>query len=153
MAFLEHKVPPPLVALICALLMWQLSSLGWQWQSADAVRYGLVAVLVTCAVVCDMGGLTAFLRRRTTINPLNIRKASTLVTSGVYQVTRNPMYLGLALLLCAWWLWLQSISAAAGVIAFVVYITRFQIVPEERVLLELFGEEYSDYCRQVRRWL
>lgn len=75
------------------------------------------------------------------------------MVGGVYRATRNPMYVGLALLLLAWTVYLGAPLALLGVAAFVAYITRFQIVPEERVLAQKFGPEFGAYRSRVRRWL
>jgi protein-S-isoprenylcysteine O-methyltransferase Ste14 len=75
------------------------------------------------------------------------------VTSGIYRVTRNPMYVGLTLSLCAWGFWLGRPIAALGPLTFVAFIDRLQIVPEERALTARFGQAYADYRRRVRRWL
>ena len=80
-------------------------------------------------------------------------RASALVERGIYRHTRNPMYLGLLCLLLGWTLALGQWAALLGPLVFVVYITRFQIVPEERVLLAHFGAAYDDYRQRVRRWL
>ena len=79
--------------------------------------------------------------------------ASSLVIVGVYKLTRNPMYLGLSLVLLGWAVFLWSAWALLGPIVFIAYISRFQIAPEERVLATLFGAEYSAYKAKVRRWL
>ena len=63
------------------------------------------------------------------------------------------MYLGFALLLLAWGLFLENLAALLGVAAFVLYMNRFQIAPEERALEARFGAEYSRYCARVRRWI
>lgn len=94
-----------------------------------------------------------FRRANTTVNPLKPQAASSLVTAGIYRYTRNPMYLGLLFLLVAWAVLLSSPFALLGPVAFVTYISRFQIVPEERVLAALFGAEYAAYQAGVRRWL
>ena len=80
-------------------------------------------------------------------------KSSALVCTGIYKYSRNPMYLGMALLLLAWAIYLASVWALLGVMAYVLYITRFQIIPEERVMEKLFGQEYLAYKAKVRRWL
>ena len=113
----------------------------------------LIVVLVIAGVSFDLLGLIAFLRMKTTINPLQPGKASALVTGGVYRITRNPMYVGMALLLTAWAVHLAALWPLLGPVFFVLYINRFQIAPEERVLKELFGEEYVAYTARVRRWL
>ena len=96
---------------------------------------------------------TRFRRAQTTINPLKPHLASSLVVHGMYRVSRNPMYLGLTLVLTAWALCLGSLSPWIVVALFPVIITVLQIIPEERVLEKLFGEAYLDYRRKVARWI
>lgn len=153
MNWLELKVPPPVVALLVAAAMWWLAPLGPQFDGAGTPRLWLVLGLVVVGACFDMTGLITFLRRHTTINPLKPANTSALVTSGIYRVTRNPMYVGLVLFLSAWAVWLGAFWPWLGPVVFVLYITRFQIRPEERVLTTLFGEAYTDYTRRVRRWL
>lgn len=109
--------------------------------------------MAIAGVAFDLLGLLAFRAARTTTNPFKPERASALVTGGVYRVTRNPMYVGLALLLSAWAIWLSALLPWAGPVLFVLYITRFQIRPEERVLRDIFGDAYSRYADRVRRWL
>jgi len=80
-------------------------------------------------------------------------KASSLVTTGIYRFTRNPMYLGLLFVLFAWAVFLASVWALLGPVAFVFYIDRFQIAPEEAILAGMFGAAYTEYKARVRRWL
>jgi protein-S-isoprenylcysteine O-methyltransferase Ste14 len=113
----------------------------------------VIAILVAAGLVFDVLGILAFRTFRTTINPLKPERASSIVTGGVYRVSRNPMYLGMALLLLAWATYLSALWSLAGPVLYVWYITRFQIVPEERVLERMFGDEYLAYTARVRRWL
>jgi protein-S-isoprenylcysteine O-methyltransferase Ste14 len=152
MQWLEHKIPPPLFGLLCAIGMWWSSS-GLQWEAVGTLRYSLAGLVLVVGLGFDALGLLAFRRARTTVNPLRPGKASALVATGVYRITRNPMYVGMALLLCGWAAMLGSLAALAGPLVFVLFITRFQIVPEERVLSAKFGEDYTRFCQQVRRWL
>jgi protein-S-isoprenylcysteine O-methyltransferase Ste14 len=149
---LEKKIPPPLVGLLIAALMWGLAA----WPPADllpsGIRVPLAAALAVAGVGFDVLGLVAFRRHRTTVNPLRPERASALVTCGVYRITRNPMYVGLALLLTAWAVHLSALWAFGGPVMFVAYINRFQIAPEERVLEAKFSE-YRAYATRVRRWL
>ncbi len=87
------------------------------------------------------------------MNPIKPGAASSLVSSGVYRFTRNPMYLGLSVTLLGWAVFLSNWLALLAVPVFVLYINRFQIDPEERVLSSLFGAEYAAYKEKVRRWL
>lgn len=153
MMSLDHRIPPPVVAAIVAASMWGLSMLGPQLSLASAPKYALVAVLAAAGLIFDALALLAFRRSRTTFNPLKPERASAMVTGGVYRVTRNPMYLGTALLLLAWAVYLGALLPFAGPALFVLYITRFQIQPEERALAKLFGGAYAAYAARVRRWL
>jgi protein-S-isoprenylcysteine O-methyltransferase Ste14 len=149
---LEHKIPPPLVGLALALAMWGTGP-ALDWAAVGAVRRVLALALLATGLGFDAAGLLAFYRAKTTVNPLQPGKASALVATGVYRVTRNPMYVGMALLLSAWALTLGTLPMLAGPVGFVLFITRFQIIPEERFMAAKFGEAYAAYCRRVRRWL
>jgi protein-S-isoprenylcysteine O-methyltransferase Ste14 len=150
---LDHKVPPPVVGALVAAGMWGLSLLGPQLSIPAVPKYAAVAMLVAAALAFDLVGLLAFRAARTTLNPLEPERATALVTGGVYRITRNPMYVGMALLLLAWAVYLAALLSFAGLVVFVAWITRYQIRPEERVLAGRFGEEYARYTARVRRWL
>lgn len=153
MRALELKIPPPVVALLCAALMWgiayALPGLAW----LQGLRGPLAAVLAVCGLACDVSGLIAFRRHRTTVNPLAPDRATAIVQDGIYRYTRNPMYLGMALLLTAWAVWQANPLCLLVLPVFIAYITRFQILPEERILLARFGDAYAQYLRAVRRWV
>ena len=150
---LDKKIPPPLVGALVAALMWGIASLGPQWSLTPAVRYLVTGLLLAAGLAFDLAGIAAFRVARTTINPLKPETSSALVIGGVYRITRNPMYVGLALVLSAWAVWLSALLPWLGPVLFIAYITRFQIRPEERVLQGIFGEAYSSYAARVRRWL
>jgi protein-S-isoprenylcysteine O-methyltransferase Ste14 len=153
MAFLEHRIPPPIVALVLALLMW----LSVLWLPGDgfppALRYALAAIAMVAGLGFVLPATRAFRRAGTTVNPIRIENASGLVTDGIYRLSRNPMYVGMTLVLVAIALLLDGLLALVGPVLFVAWITRFQIIPEERVLVEKFGEAYAAYRQRVRRWL
>ncbi len=153
MRWLEHKIPPPVVGLVIGALMWWAAPLGPALPLDATVRRVIVGLLVVVGLAFDVAGLASFRARRTTINPLRPERASTLVTGGVYRVTRNPMYVGMALLLLAWAVHLGAWPMLLGPVAYVLYITRLQILPEERVLERAFGDDYARYRQRVRRWL
>jgi protein-S-isoprenylcysteine O-methyltransferase Ste14 len=119
----------------------------------SALRLGSAIAIALVGVAFSVAGVLAFRRARTTLDPTRPEQASSLVNSGVYRVTRNPMYVGLACVLVAWAVFLSSAWALLGPVAYVLYIGRFQIEPEERALATLFGSEYANYQARVRRWL
>lgn len=147
------KIPPPLVMLslggVCA---W------WTpvWPPLFTLSfYNVLAALFLLggAVISALGVLT-FRRAKTTVNPLKPHTASTLVTQGIYRYSRNPMYVGLLLVLAGWALYLQNLVALLIMpTIFVLYINKFQIAAEERALVALFGDGYIEYMRHVRRWV
>jgi len=98
-------------------------------------------------------GIIAFRSQGTTVDPMNPGKASHLVTKGIYRYTRNPMYLGMSLVLFGGFIRLGNPMGILSVLFFVSYLSRFQIKPEEKALKELFGEDYTAYCRKVNRWI
>ena len=152
MQTLEKIIPPPLVAGIIGLAMWGLSPA----QPGQAVSLFVQIATFTAAllgVIFGILGAMAFRQAKTTANPMKPEMASTLVDSGIYRVSRNPMYLGMVLLLLAWAIYLASALSLLGVVAYVLYMTRFQIIPEEEAMEKLFGQEYMVYKAKVRRWL
>jgi protein-S-isoprenylcysteine O-methyltransferase Ste14 len=153
MPALELKVPPPVVALLIAAAMGGIGVLAPPIEVLRSIRYIVTAAFALAGGSFSLAGVISFRRARTTINPLKPETASSLVTAGVYRFTRNPMYVGLLLVLVAWAAFLASAWALAGPLAFVLFIHRFQIVPEERILAGVFGAQYAEYRAKVRRWL
>jgi len=148
---LETRIPPPLVMLLCAAPGYLLAR-AWPWPVFLVPAWVVVAVMLS-GLALNLLPKLAFRRARTTVNPLRPAAATSLVTGGIYRHTRNPMYLGQALVLLGGMLWLGSAAALLVVPSFVGWITRFQILPEERVLSARFGADYAAFRRDVRRWL
>jgi protein-S-isoprenylcysteine O-methyltransferase Ste14 len=153
MTRLELKVPPPLVALCVALMMWLTSRVVGPIAVPHALRVSVALAFAVVGLGFDLSGLLSFLRAKTTINPIKPDTTSSLVITGIYSVTRNPMYVGLLLVLLAWATFLGNGVAYLLAPLFVLYINRFQIAPEERVLFAKFGAEFSEYKARVRPWL
>lgn len=150
---LELKIPPPVVMLLSAAAMWAIATQTPIVTMPGTVKISLSVVLLCLAGAFDLAGLIAFRRAKTTINPLNPNKSSTLVADGVYRITRNPMYVGMVFVQLAWGAYLACPWALVMPTLFVAYIQRFQIAPEERALNRLFGADYATYRVRVRRWL
>ena len=117
------------------------------------IRVVAAIAIALAGIAFSIAGVAALRRAKTTPNPLKPRTTSSLVTSGVYRFTRNPMYVGLALGLLGWAVFLSSAWSLLGPLVFILYMTRFQIVPEERALSGIFGAAYSDFQARVCRWL
>ncbi|MBV2134184.1 isoprenylcysteine carboxylmethyltransferase family protein [Pseudomonas sp. MAP12] len=145
--------PPPLVVVLLAGLMWQLARHLPFGGFAFALQRPLAGLVALAGLGLMAAAAWTMLRARTTVNPLKPERATQLVTGGVFARSRNPIYLGDALILVALVLvfgnWLNFLLLPL----FVGFIGRFQIAPEERALQRLFGDEYRAYCARVRRWL
>jgi protein-S-isoprenylcysteine O-methyltransferase Ste14 len=148
---IEHKIPPPVVALFFGAVMWSVSS-GAEDPIGTTRILGILASLLV-GTYFSVSAFILFRKAKTTVNPLKPQSATSLVVSGVFGLSRNPMYVGMAFILLAWSIYLGSLWALLGVIGFIIFINRFQIIPEERTMLVLFGEEFVSYSKKVRRWL
>lgn len=156
MKALELKCPPPLIMTVSALLAWLVSQrpLSFlQQQLADVESLMWPSVFFLAGTGLALAGVKEFHQYQTSVNPLDPNQASRLVKTGVFQFTRNPMYLGMLVVLLGWADLLDNLLAFSGALLFFLYISVFQIKPEEQVMVEKFSDEYLDYCRQVRRWL
>jgi protein-S-isoprenylcysteine O-methyltransferase Ste14 len=153
MSSLELRVPPVAVVLAAGALMWVLGY-ALPWPGAELPGRILFASLAALAgIAVAVAGIVEFRRARTTVNPMQPEKASSLVDGGILRITRNPMYLGMALVLLGWAIWLGSLVALLVLPLFTAYLTRFQIIPEERALAAAFGDAFAAYRHRVRRWL
>jgi protein-S-isoprenylcysteine O-methyltransferase Ste14 len=150
---LELKVPPLALVLLIAGAMWfaamQLPSLTFMlpW------RHGLAATIFGGGILFMLAGLYEFRKAMTSFNPMIPDAASSVVTSGIYRISRNPMYMGFLLTLTGWAIFLSHPLPFFLLPGFVLYMNRFQILPEERALSAKFGGEYDSYKQCVRRWL
>ncbi len=150
---LELKIPPPAVAVLIAGAMWGISLVTPLLEMPALIRVAAALAIALAGGGFSLAGIISFWRAKTTVNPMKPETTSSLVCSGIYRVTRNPMYVGLLFVLVAWAVFLSSVWALLGPLVFVFYINRFQIAPEERVLSAMFGTSYSAYRSRVRRWL
>ncbi len=150
---MELRVPPVVVMTIAAGLMGLGSTLLPALGFVVPGRSVVTSLLVATGVFFGLAGVVTFRRATTTVDPTRPDSASTLVTNGIYRTTRNPMYLGMLLILLGWAVWLAHPFSFLLLPLFVVYMNRFQIKPEERALRAKFGEAFNAYARAVRRWL
>lgn len=150
---LALKIPPLALLLLVAVFMWAIA----RWLDTGetySTWQGLLLMLFVAAglTVISVAVFTLY-KLETTVDPRDPGLSTKLVTVGLYNYSRNPMYLGLILLLVAWNIHLSSLYACAGLPLFIWAITQLQIAPEEQQLSAKFGTDYVDYCASVRRWL
>jgi protein-S-isoprenylcysteine O-methyltransferase Ste14 len=151
--FFETRFPPPMVMMFFGAVMWCLN----RWLPVATLvekpwdRVGLLSVAAGVAIL--VVAFREFAKAKTTINPVEPSQASSLVTHGIFSVSRNPMYVGFTLILVGWAILLGAITPLPVPLIFAAYISRFQIEPEERALILKFGETYLKYSRSTPRWL
>lgn len=153
MSQLELKIPPLALFFLFGLLMYLAGWLTPDHAFDPLFRNSLAVLLLAASAVFGIGALLHFRTAGTTVNPLEPERSSALVTSGVFRLSRNPMYLALLLALVAWGLFLSNLYALALATLFVPYMNRFQIGPEERAMESGFGDAFTAYCRSTRRWI
>ncbi len=150
---MKVRTLPALQLLIAASAMYGLATWFPLFNFATE-RLSLLSVVIACVgVALILAGGIAFRRANTTVSPMSPDKTHHLVTEGVYCFSRNPMYLGFLLILVAWAVYLGEASTFIMPPIFVWVITRYQILPEERILMEKFGRKYSEYVSRVKRWV
>lgn len=152
MRSLELRIPPLVLVLVVAVGM-AVTAFAAPGDVLLPARQAIAVALVVAGVLVAVTGVLAFRRQQTTVNPMTPGKASSLVVTGIYRFSRNPMYLGMLLVLGGWGVFLANVVAVLWLPAFVAYMNRFQIQVEETALTERFGEAYVAYCRSVRRWV
>jgi len=150
---LELKIPPVVQVLVTAGFMWTLAvtvpSLGFTLSASSLIALVFAAIGVAFALL----GVLAFRSAGTTVDPRVPDQSVSLVVRGVYRISRNPMYVGFLLVLIAWGIFLSNLASLVLLPTFVIFMNRFQIVPEERHMREKFGEAYRQYEAEVRRWI
>lgn len=153
MSSLELKIPPAVIGVVLGVAMAATShftpAFGFAVPAGRFIAPGLAMTGVGIAIL----GVASFRRARTTVNPLRPEAASALVVSGIYRLTRNPMYLGMLLVLSGWGVFLANAFAMLLATAFIPLMNRLQIGPEERILAATFGPAFTAYQSAVRRWL
>jgi protein-S-isoprenylcysteine O-methyltransferase Ste14 len=148
---MKTKIPPPIIALICIVINYLSTYLinPIKFPNIEIIG-GLILLL---GVATAMLATLLFKKDKTTVNPMNPEETTTLVTTGIFSITRNPMYLGLFLSISSTILFFGSWFGIIILMFFVWYINKFQIIPEEEAMEKLFGNKYDEYRQNVRRWI
>ena len=147
------KTPPAVQLFISALLMWIISMYADNFRFIFKFNNELALFCLIIGGTIIVFGIAAFRKAETTVTPLHPDKASSLVTMGIYQYIRNPMYFGLLLILFSIGFYLQNLASMFVLPIYVWFISKYQIIPEEEALHKLFGQDYINYQDRVRRWI
>ena len=145
---LDTKIPPPIVTLIILTIIYLFEIKEYELNTK------LISITIfSIGLVFIFSAVFQFIRIKTTVNPTKPHKTTTLVITGTYKITRNPMYLGMLLIIISFAFYKASIISLILIPLFIFYINKFQIEPEEFEMRKKFGKEYEDYCKKVDRWI
>ena len=154
---MRDRTKPLMPPVLWAALFLVGMILASRWFPLTRIDFPGLSVVSLALMAAGLGvavaGVLAFRRQRTTVDPRDPGKASSLVTTGIFGVTRNPMYVGMALIVAGFGLGTNSLIALSLAPVFVVALTKFQIEPEEVAMRRVFGEDYETYANRVPRWL
>lgn len=151
MTRLSLLIPPPVVLVICAVMAYLISQyqiLHW----AMPLPTPVIQITLLLALTIALAAILPYIKHQTTVNPHKVDKTCYLIETGIYAYSRNPMYLSLLLMLCAYCGYLASPLSFIACFVFIAYLNKFQIGPEEAMLKKKFADQYQDYCARVRRW-
>ena len=148
---MNNKIPPPIVTFICGTAIFFSKSFFNQFFNYNNNLISLLLLIFGLGVF--ILAVRAFSRQKTTVNPLEPRQASSLVSSGIFKYSRNPMYLGMLIILLAISFKFNLVGGIFISLFFYLFITKFQILPEEEAMNELFGDEFIEYSNKTRRWI
>ena len=148
---MNNKIPPPIVTFICGIAIYLSKSFFNQFFIYSNNR--ISQFLLILGLVVFISAIKSFRRHKTTVNPLEPRQASSLVTSGIFKFSRNPMYLGMLIILLSISFKFNLIGGMFTSLFFYIFITKFQILPEEAAMNDLFGDEFINYSKKTRRWI
>ncbi|WP_371193700.1 isoprenylcysteine carboxylmethyltransferase family protein [Glaciecola sp. SC05] len=149
----ELKIPPVIVFIAALFAVWLSDKMFPMSGLLSGMNVYIALVFIILGLFSGVAGLVSFKLAKTTVNPLKLDKASALVDSGMYRFSRNPMYLGMLFIILGLIVRLEQPYSLVWAVLFIAFMTKFQILPEERALSLIFGESYSHYKRRVRRWL
>ena len=148
---MNNKIPPPIVTFICGITIYYSKSFFNQFFTYANTSISLFFLILGLYVF--LSAVRLFRKQKTTVNPLEPRQASSLVTSGIFKFSRNPMYLGMLIILLSISFKFNFIGGMIISLSFYIFITNFQILPEEKAMKELFGDKFVQYSNTTRRWI
>ena len=148
---IKTKFPPPLVALTFGFLINYTKNIFPKIEIENKIIFG--SFMIISGLIIILSAIILFKKYQTTITPLNPSNATKLITDGIYRFSRNPMYLGLSLMLLGISIILNLTGGFFLIPLFILYLNIFQIIPEENAMVDLFKNEFLEYKKNVRRWI
>ena len=145
------KIPPPLIVLVLIV------SIYFSSKKIDLINIPLqleISIFILSAgILIFVNPVLQFIKSKTTVNPIKFEEVNKLVTSGIFKYSRNPMYLGMLMIVLSTSIFYLNIYSILTPLLFILWINKFQIKREEEFLIEKFGDEYLSYMKKTRRWI
>ena len=148
---METKIPPPIVTLAFGLSIYFSRGMFPGVEVWHSLYLGVFLLFIGFFIL--ISAVRLFRKDKTTVNPLSPDQATKLVTDGIFKYSRNPMYLGMALVLASIAVFFNLLGGIILIALFCAYITKFQIIPEERAMSDLFSDDFDKYIKETRRWV
>ena len=148
---METKIPPPIVTLAFSLSIYFSRGMFPAVEVWNSFYLGVFLLFLGFFIL--ISAVRLFRKDKTTVNPLSPDQATKLVTDGIFKYSRNPMYLGMALVLTSIAVFFNLLGGIILIALFCAYITKFQIIPEERAMSDLFSDDFDKYIKETRRWV
>tara|TARA_B100000282_G_C31569873_1_gene416130 strand:- start:187 stop:642 length:456 start_codon:yes stop_codon:yes gene_type:complete len=148
---IKTRIPPPIVAITFGFLINYTKNIFPVVEIKNKIILG--SFMIISGLIIIFSAIILLKKYKTTITPLKPFKATKLIVSGVYKYSRNPMYLGLLLVLIGVSTILNPVGGLFFILFFILYLNYFQIIPEENAMIQLFKGEFLKYKSNVRRWI
>ena len=148
---METRIPPPIVTLVFGLSIYFSREIFQAVEIKYSFYIGILLLVLGLAIL--ISAVRLFRKDKTTVNPLSPEQATKLVTGGIFKFSRNPMYLGMACVLSSMAMFFNIIGGIVLIALFCAYITKFQIIPEEKAMIDLFSQDFDQYKQTTRRWI
>jgi protein-S-isoprenylcysteine O-methyltransferase Ste14 len=148
---METKIPPPIVTLIFGFATYLSRKIFPEIEIQYSSFFGIFLLLLGFFIL--ISAVKLFRNDKTTVNPLSPEQATKLVSNGIFKLSRNQMYLGMAVILASVAVFFNIIGGIISMALFCLYITKFQIIPEEKAMKELFAQDFEQYMQATRRWI
>ena len=148
---MEAKIPPPVVTLVFGISIYFSREIFQAVEIKYSSYIGILLLVLGLAIL--ISAVRLFRKDKTTVNPLSPEQATKLVTDGIFKYSRNPMYLGMVFILSSMAVFFNLIGGIILIALFCIYITKFQIIPEEKAMSNLFSQDFNKYKQATRRWI
>jgi len=147
---MKTLIPPPIVTIVFLFVIFFTKDI-FRFSIELPTLLGYITIVAGLIII--FVAAKQFKAANTTINPMKPETASILVSNGVFSYSRNPMYLGMLIIIIGFSIIHNPIAIIVFMPLWMLYMINFQIIPEEEAMKILFKEEFLNYAKKTRRWI